>query len=62
MHYGMTGAPAWTPGANKDALRGLAPPGGLGDSAVIPGLIGYLNGTPAGWISLDPRPEYLRLR
>jgi GNAT superfamily N-acetyltransferase len=56
MHYRLTGTPASTPAGNKNALRGLV------DSGVIPGLIGYLNGTPAGWISLGPRPEYLRLR
>ncbi len=34
----------------------------LVSAGVIPGLVGYLDGTPAGWISLGPRPEYLRLR
>jgi GNAT superfamily N-acetyltransferase len=56
MHYRKTGTAAWTPAQNKGALRGLA------DSGVIPGLIGYLDGSPAGWISLGPRPQYLRLR
>lgn len=26
-----------------------------------PGLVGYVDGEPAGWISLGPRPEYPRL-
>jgi GNAT superfamily N-acetyltransferase len=56
MHYRMTGTPAWTPAGNKTALRDLV------DSGVVPGLAGYLDGNPAGWISLGPRPEYLRLR
>src|SRR5215468_5996248 len=56
MHYRKTGTPAWTPAENKTAMRGLVSAG------VIPGLVGYLGGTPAGWISLGPRPEYLRLR
>src|SRR5262249_34681677 len=42
--------------ANKRALRGLVGGG------TVPGLIGYLNGRPAGWISLGPREEYLKLR
>ncbi len=29
---------------------------------VVPGLIGYLGATPAGWISLGPREEYAKLR
>ena len=31
------------------------------DSGKSPGLIGYVDGEPAGWISLGPRPEYPRL-
>jgi hypothetical protein len=28
----------------------------------VPGLVGYVDGAPAGWISLGPRENYLRLR
>jgi GNAT superfamily N-acetyltransferase len=56
MHYRKTGTPAWTPAGNKTAMRDLVSAG------VSPGLVGYLDGAPAGWISLGPRPEYLRLR
>src|SRR5215472_10192013 len=56
MHYRKTGTPAWTSAENKTALRDLV------GSGVIPGLIGYLDGKPAGWISLGPRAEYLKLR
>lgn len=56
MHYRKTGTSAWTAAGNKTALRDLVSAG------VSPGLVGYLGGTPAGWISLGPRPEYLRLR
>ena len=49
MHYRMTGTPPWRPAGNKTALRDLVA------SGVVPGLIGYLDGTPAGWISLGPR-------
>jgi len=41
---------------NKGALCDLV------DSGVVPGLLGYLDGSPAGWISLGPRADYLKLR
>jgi len=57
MHYRQTGTNGLTGAGNKNAMRELV------DSGVVPGLIGYTaDGTPAGWISLGPRPEYLRLR
>jgi ribosomal protein S18 acetylase RimI-like enzyme len=31
------------------------------DAGTSPGLVGYVDGEPAGWISLGPRPEYPRL-
>ena len=34
----------------------------LVDSGVVPGLIGYVDGSPAGWISLGPRTDYAKLR
>ena len=34
----------------------------LVNSGIVPGLIGYLNGSPAGWISLGPREDYAKLR
>jgi len=34
----------------------------LVDRGVVPGLIGYLGENPAGWISLGPREDYLKLR
>jgi GNAT superfamily N-acetyltransferase len=42
--------------ADKQAL------GQLVNDGTRPGLIGYVGGQPAGWISLGPREEYLRLR
>jgi GNAT superfamily N-acetyltransferase len=57
MHYRKTGQASGSAGADsKLALRDLVSRG------VVPGLIGYLDGSPAGWISLGPREEYLRLR
>jgi GNAT superfamily N-acetyltransferase len=55
MHYRLTGSrPA--DAQPKREMRDLVA------SGVVPGLVGYLDGAPAGWISLGPRPEYLRLR
>jgi GNAT superfamily N-acetyltransferase len=41
--------------ANKRALKSLV------DHGVAPGLIGYDNGRPIGWVSLGPREDYARL-
>ncbi len=41
---------------NKRQLRGLV------DDGVVPGLVGYLDGSPVGWISLGPREQYAKLR
>lgn len=45
------------PGAeNKSAMCELVQGG------VEPGLVGYLDGAPVGWISLGPREDYAKLR
>lgn len=41
--------------ANKRDLKALV------DRGVVPGLIGYENGRPVGWISLGPREDYAKL-
>jgi GNAT superfamily N-acetyltransferase len=57
MFYRKTGQSAGPAGArNKQALCDLVGAG------AVPGLVGYLGGSPAGWISLGPREEYLKLR
>jgi len=63
MAYRRTGKPPGLgdpPGsmaaANKQEMRDLV------DSGVVPGLIGYSDREPAGWISFGPREEYLKLR
>jgi GNAT superfamily N-acetyltransferase len=40
---------------NKRDLRGLV------DGGVVPGLVGYVDGEPVGWISLGPREDYAKL-
>lgn len=41
---------------NRMAMKTLV------DDGVVPGLIGYLNGQPAGWISVAPRGDFPRLQ
>lgn len=41
---------------NKRALKSLV------DGGYVPGLIGYEDGSPVGWISLSPREDYAKLR
>jgi GNAT superfamily N-acetyltransferase len=41
--------------SNKAELHGLV------HSGVVPGLVGYADGSPVGWISLGPREDYRRL-
>jgi GNAT superfamily N-acetyltransferase len=58
MYYRKSGAAANSEVAasNKQALCNLA------SSPVTPGLVGYLDGSPVGWISLGPREDYLKLQ
>jgi GNAT superfamily N-acetyltransferase len=53
---GLGGPPGSAGAANKQAMCDLV------NSGVVPGLIGYLDGAPAGWISLGPREQYLKMR
>lgn len=41
---------------NKQALKALV------DRGYVPGLIGYEDGSPIGWISLGPREDYGKLQ
>ena len=57
MYYRKTGQGSGPAGAqNKQALCDLVSAG------IVPGLVGYLDGSPVGWISLGPREDYLKLR
>jgi len=58
MYYRRSGCPSGVGRGetNKQALRSLVGGG------VIPGLIGYLDGRPVGWISLGPREDYAKLK
>lgn len=55
MHYRRSGS--GTSGVpNRQQLCDLV------DSGTVPGLIGYVDGSPVGWISLGPRDDYLKLK
>lgn len=59
MFYRRSGKPPadGSPGErNKRELCTLV------DEGVVPGLVGYVDGAPAGWISLGPREDYAKLR
>jgi GNAT superfamily N-acetyltransferase len=60
MFYRHAGRPALPAGmtqsdANRRALKALV------EAGVVPGLLGYENGRPIGWISLGPRDDYAKL-
>jgi len=59
MYYRRTGKVAVSAAAGVDNKAQLCE---LVDSGVVPGLVGYVDGSPAGWISLGPREDYLKLR
>jgi len=61
MAYRLTGTMEVPEGltrsqAYRSSLRALV------EAGVSPGLIGYRDGVPVGWISLGPREQYERLR
>jgi GNAT superfamily N-acetyltransferase len=56
MYYRRTGRGTSTAAKNKAELHALA------TSPCTPGLVGYLDDVPVGWISLGPREDYEKLR
>ncbi len=59
MYYRKSGAVSVNAAAAPDNKRQLCE---LVDAGVVPGLIGYVGGAPAGWISLGPRKDYAKLQ
>jgi GNAT superfamily N-acetyltransferase len=58
MYYrrsGKVGVGRASGSSNKEGLRTLV------RSGVVPGLVGYADGSPVGWISLGPRGDYRKL-
>lgn len=59
MYYRKSGKVSVSAAAgagNKEELCSLV------DSGVVPGLVGYVDHQPVGWISLGPREDYAKLR
>ena len=59
MYYRRTGKVSVAARAGVDNKAQLCD---LVESGVQPGLVGYVDDRPAGWISLGPREDYLKLR
>lgn len=59
MYYRRTGKVSVSGAAGEENKRQLCE---LVDGGVEPGLVGYLDGAPVGWISLGPREDYLKLQ
>jgi len=58
MYYRRSGKVLVNAEAGVDNKRQLCE---LVDSGVVPGLVGYVDGAPAGWLSLGPRAGYAKL-
>jgi GNAT superfamily N-acetyltransferase len=58
MYYRKRGKVLVSGQAGADNKRQLCE---LVDNGIVPGLIGYVDGAPAGWISLGPREDYAKL-
>ena len=59
MYFRRSGAVSVSALAGEDNKRQLR---AVVDSGVVPGLVGYVDGAPAGWISLGPREHYAKLQ
>ncbi|HEY8822029.1 MAG TPA: GNAT family N-acetyltransferase [Dermatophilaceae bacterium] len=59
MYYRKSGTVTVSVIAGPDNKRQLCE---LVDAGVVPGLVGYVDGAPAGWISLGPREDYAKLQ
>lgn len=57
MYYRKSGGSGVGVGqVNRRSMKSLV------DRGVVPGLIGYQDGSPVGWISLGPREDYAKLK
>ena len=59
MYYRKSGKVSVNAVAGADNKRQLCE---LVEAGVVPGLTGYVDGIPAGWISLGPRKDYAKLQ
>jgi GNAT superfamily N-acetyltransferase len=58
MYYRKSGKVLVSGAASADNKRQLCE---IVDRGIVPGLIAYVDGLPAGWISLGPREDYAKL-
>lgn len=59
MYYRRSGTVSVSAAAGPDNKRELCD---LVEGGVVPGLVGYVDGAAAGWISLGPREDYAKLQ
>jgi len=59
MYYRKSGTVSISAKGGADNKRQLCE---LVNAGVVPGLVGYVDDAPAGWISLGPREDYAKLR
>ncbi|MEP6666895.1 MAG: GNAT family N-acetyltransferase [Nocardioidaceae bacterium] len=59
MFYRRSGKVSVSAAAGDDNKQQLCD---LVEGGTVPGLVGYLDGSPMGWISLGPREDYFKLR
>ncbi len=59
LYYRVTGTVSVSSAAGVDHKKQLCD---LVDGGTVPGLVGYVEGAPVGWISLGPREDYLKLQ
>lgn len=61
MYYRVSGAKAVMPAGSDAAHANRAALKRLVDAGRPPGLIGYRDGAPVGWVSLGPREDFAKL-
>jgi GNAT superfamily N-acetyltransferase len=59
MFYRQTGQVSVAAAAGRTHKQQLC---SLVEAGTVPGLVGYVDGSPVGWLSLGPREDYLKLR
>jgi len=62
MYYRLSGERGLQQDGTSRAKAWRARLGKLVDAGPPPGLIGYLDNTPVGWVSLGPREDFARLK
>ena len=61
MYYRRSGARGALPAGTTPAQANRAAMQALVDGGTVPGLIGYRDGVPVGWVSFAPRGEFAKL-